>query len=1240
MSVQDTAAPVDREQLRARLSEIAPPLADIYAGAISVLSRPEFPGRAHFLAHAAREIANGLPEWTTGVTGSPREAERLERLAERWRAAFPAADIQAARLGEAATSVVIPRDIFDEMSKILIDRSTRSSSRDSVLRFFNWLGPGNRYLPADLTRFVREWMRLRGWFEGNAHARRSPKKAPPDEGEAVAYFERFEQWLDSLLKGFFASQRELDARLEETTPDRLPELMPLLVPDQQRRHFFDKLAQTADPDWLEALRTAGFFENPPAQALRDPDRQTETHVVWPAASYLVRMAQIHSAQATVAAIVQQILNDHEIENHLLQRDLVDVALALPPSLSAKLSRGMRTWGQEFSDQLAQRLGTLSVNLASSSETDDALSLMRGLLSSNRPSAAADDTWPLHAEPRMGRWGLATLVEKVLPTFLEVTRLAGLSLVCEALDAVLRSERRDDREGDDHSHVWRPIVEDANVEQGPARELLACAVFRSASTLAQDSAALGDVVAVLDRQEWRFFRRVSQVLLLRFPDSAPERLQGQLLHKEEWESFDREYRMLLEFGFPRLGREAQAQILSWVDAGPERDRVRENLAFWTGKEPTADDVEERVRMWRWHRLGPLTAHLPAVWRARQAELNAEFGSPPTPDAPDFRTSSGTIPRATALTPEELHSLSVEEITSRLRAYQPGPHQGPLVPDDGSNVLDAVARTPGRFASEALRFRGLKPAYVRAFLAGLERSQRDRTPFDWAPALELASWMVAQRPVERPHDDPWHEEAGWEWARAALARLFQTGLERPETAPVPAYREQIWGLIETLGDDPPQNRAEAAAAAIVYAAWVAQGKTELFEAAPEAGGFLERQLDRLDSSQVHSRVGEMLTYLAWHAAHWTSGNLHRLLPEQQEIWAAAWQAHVRGQVPPRRAFAVLMEGYRRAVEQLAPAEPDRLPGVRAEGRLQQESLAEHLVILYGRGDLEATGQGAVLDLFFKRADPSLRRHAHWAAAHSIRHRDEDGSEGPEFEVPPEVLDRFQALWESRVRQLPNDPSIREELPAFGSWFAAARFDDDWALGQLESVLEQGRVGSTEPLQYEPGVMRRLAQLATAHPVRIARILRRIVDLTQEGMGAYGWLDEAREIIQVAVRSGDPNARTAVIGVLDRLGALGFRDVRELVGSTQDLDDPLAIPYFLWDQPLTVAQFRQRLSGNSESERDRLLGLLLREARDVDVWKFTTPQDVLARWNRIERHVGKRRAFWELLLRKWQEEGLLAR
>jgi len=92
--------------------------------------------------------------------------------------------------------------------------------------------------------------------------------------------------------------------------------------------------------------------------------------------------------------------------------------------------------------------------------------------------------------------------------------------------------------------------------------------------------------------------------------------------------------------------------------------------------------------------------------------------------------------------------------------------------------------------------------------------------------------------------------------------------------------------------------------------------------------------------------------------------------------------------------------------------------------------------------------------------------------------------------------------------------------------------------------------------------------------------------------------------------------------------------------DLDDPTSIPYFLWDEPMTMAEFKLRLRTASLPERNRLLGKLLREARDTDVWKFTSPEEVWRKFPEISKHLGRRRGFWEFLLSRWQEEGLIGR
>jgi hypothetical protein len=91
------------------------------------------------------------------------------------------------------------------------------------------------------------------------------------------------------------------------------------------------------------------------------------------------------------------------------------------------------------------------------------------------------------------------------------------------------------------------------------------------------------------------------------------------------------------------------------------------------------------------------------------------------------------------------------------------------------------------------------------------------------------------------------------------------------------------------------------------------------------------------------------------------------------------------------------------------------------------------------------------------------------------------------------------------------------------------------------------------------------------------------------------------------------------------------------TTNLDDDGHRPYFLWDEETTTGEFRAKLAASDDDEKARLLGKLMREARDVDVWRFTTVAEVRRLYPRIERYLGRRRAFWDYLLSAWQEHGI---
>jgi hypothetical protein len=92
------------------------------------------------------------------------------------------------------------------------------------------------------------------------------------------------------------------------------------------------------------------------------------------------------------------------------------------------------------------------------------------------------------------------------------------------------------------------------------------------------------------------------------------------------------------------------------------------------------------------------------------------------------------------------------------------------------------------------------------------------------------------------------------------------------------------------------------------------------------------------------------------------------------------------------------------------------------------------------------------------------------------------------------------------------------------------------------------------------------------------------------------------------------------------------------TTDLTRQDGRPYFLWDEDTSIAELRAALSGTDEHERHRLLGKMLREARDSDVWQFVTPTQVAVALPDLARHLGRRRAFWDYLIGRWRAHGLV--
>jgi hypothetical protein len=79
---------------------------------------------------------------------------------------------------------------------------------------------------------------------------------------------------------------------------------------------------------------------------------------------------------------------------------------------------------------------------------------------------------------------------------------------------------------------------------------------------------------------------------------------------------------------------------------------------------------------------------------------------------------------------------------------------------------------------------------------------------------------------------------------------------------------------------------------------------------------------------------------------------------------------------------------------------------------------------------------------------------------------------------------------------------------------------------------------------------------------------------------------------------------------------------------LQDPNAVPYFLWDDHMTVAQAKAILAGPETRARAELIARILREANTRDVWLFLDWSTIDEAWPRVEMRLGRALGMWALL------------
>jgi hypothetical protein len=854
-------------------------------------------------------------------------------------------------------------------------------------------------------------------------------------------------------------------------------------------------------------------------------------------------------------------------------NLADAALAMPPELAAQWAKKEAAWLEKrdkIDSLLPQKLGNLVGHLARGGQADVAVALARSLLGIMPSLHTGEQISVSEPRARFDTWDYEQILSAQLPSLVSASCESGFVMFCDLLESAVRFYLGGRDPPEDYSHTWRPAIEDSeqNLLSDP-KELLVSAVRDAAVQIIKaESSLLSALADALEKRKWFIFQRIVLHLLRVFPTGNEALIAVQLTDEKKFDkpTLWHEYSFLAKEQFGSLSPQDQSKILTWIDIGPDIEKMRAIDEKMTGKPPTNEQVEYYANHWRLSHLAPIHVSLPEEWRSRYSKLVAQFGEPEHPEYLVY--SSGGIGPTSPKNAQELQSMNLSEIANLLKTWQPSGGILDSSPEGLGRVLSGVVTSdPERFAKEALMFQGLDPTYVRGLLGGFRDAAKNGHCFTWHHILKLCQWTVEQPRDNTDKESSLEFDTTWGPARRTVAALLSAGFQKGPCELSSDLRKEAWDVLQPITEDPdptpereksaldtgsldPANlsinsvRGEALHTVIRYALWVKrhldknstseQSRGSTLDKIPEARAVLDAHLDlgRERSLAIRVVYGQYLPQLLFLDKEWSSRRLPEIFPTDkslQDLHDATWEAYLAYCPPYESVFEVLHDKYLAAVNRLDEA-PSKWRYVGAD---PMERLAEHLMVLYWRGKLDL--ENVILKQFFAKAAGNLRRHSLSFIGRSLLNTKE--------EVPAAVLERLKALWISRLQAITSSGSSNlEEFSSFGWWFASGKFESNWGLEQLLSVLQ-----SAGHAEADHQVINRLRDLSSESPELTMECLALMFGSKDASLIFLAWREQVYKILNAAISSGNQKAHEKAVTLINRLTALGHTELRTLLGKS---------------------------------------------------------------------------------------------
>ena len=1151
------------------------PLSRWYLGAFYALNNEQNPDRIPQAAHSLRELLEKLPRVVEGTDAPATSPNFQQKRAKIYKRILK--DKENYPDGRENKQIDGHLDKTFKQVEEYLESNRQPTRRERMQMAVTTIDPmANRFDNEIRERKRDELHGLWEQLEGFAH-----HKSKRNIGKFEKCLDKLEKTVIDLLAPITAqNQKEIQTILRNANRSETDVNNMFSLIDRRGANyvfFFKYAADNADIAWLSHLDDRHYFAKPPnAEPIGEG---IANYPFWWPMHYLARMAP-HAPDK----VIEIVLRLPKTDNPWIYNEIVEITLQLPGSHSAKLQSKILEYANLEYHFLAYRFADLLAYWTAEEQTSAALRLAKALVSfvpdpqdkakrKRREEEPIDldsllamlaDT-RLEPSPRFGSMEYRRILSDGVRTLAakkpcEVAHL----LIKTAADMVrLRMHQEDIGKAVDYSDYWyERLTESKGDYEDAEKSLVYTLTFACQQVYEKRPDSVDDLDVALRSQPWQIFKRLRQHLLAQYPTQTTKPWIQELIR--EYESYDRweysyEFQKMIRgacehFGSALLSKDELKGIFDCIRNGPSKDDL------------TEEEFRQNQRRFHRKQFWPFAPVLFGEYKTYFQELEDEANALISDeDYPPFKTRTGFVSTRSPRSPEDLTSLTDEELLSFINEWDENEDTF-----EGNNLIEVNIQGLSRafqtvfreqIISDPMRHRFWmedyrkieRPVFVERII-NVMRECVEANNFDnldeW---LAFSEWVLShpddiENGIYDRHAGESRDKPNWSNSRWAVSDFIESCFRKEINPPVSA-RAQLAKLLdifctqfdwrldrylkgsELIDESMNAPRCRTLEALVNFGLWLR--RSDPTNDVPEIVAILEKRFAPEAEYPLalpeYAILGKNYGRLLYLNEAWVTAHKSDLFPRRDfSKWLAAFNGFLSHNGPSKPTFEALQNDYVFALQNLTQLKERHI-----RGNQSVFLLGKHLFFLYLWEKYPLAGNESLLQEFYKA---TVDNPEPWASLFEYVGRTLwDTNEQLDINQRNKIIEFFN--WRLAAKE-------PKELRGITFWLKAKCFDARWRLSAYSKVLDTCKAEDMAvAIQIDA-----LCEMLPDYTAEVVACFTKLTDgFRDDAIDIY--TEGAKTILKTGIESSDENVRRDAARAYENLLRTGRFDLKALADELAD-------------------------------------------------------------------------------------------